>query len=414
MYNITQISRLLKDVNQLQQHQKEIEKIKGETFNIFSILGVETKENKTHSSFLAELLNPKGSHYMGDIFLDAFLKQIKYEDGLNIKTSKIIKEFHVGKKNNITGGRIDILIQDKSGHHISIENKIHAGDQENQLIRYYNYKKGRNKLYYLSLFGKEATEMSTAFETGDKKIKLEEGKDYIAISYSKDILEWLNTCFYLSIEAPQLRDSIKQYILLIKKLTNQMIDPKSLDIKKKLFEFSESAEYISKNFQNIKNDIKDRFREDVAKELRSKTDTILYNYAHPNPVDKKGYAQIFVELKKYPDSGIQILIESFSGFGNLGGKMYIGVFDHSGKREDFPKGGSLDGFKTTIWKNVQIIKIDNEFICFEDVHFLEELVDPSSTKYKKILDKFVDQCVNYINKNYVIIDDYLNRKTNKN
>jgi hypothetical protein len=69
---IKKVTVLLKEVELLQKHQKEIEIIKGETFNIFSILGVESKENKTHSSFIAELLNPNGSHYMNAVFLEAF------------------------------------------------------------------------------------------------------------------------------------------------------------------------------------------------------------------------------------------------------------------------------------------------------------------------------------------------------
>lgn len=47
-------------------------KNKGELFNTFSILKMETAENKTHSNFIAELLNPKGSHLKGSIFLERF------------------------------------------------------------------------------------------------------------------------------------------------------------------------------------------------------------------------------------------------------------------------------------------------------------------------------------------------------
>lgn len=229
---VQELSRLLKGVTQLQKHHQEIEKVKGESFNIFSILGVESKENKTHSNFIAELLNPKGSHYMGDVFLKAFLEQIKYKGNLNRSEASVIKEFHVGQKKNITGGRIDILIKDKSNNYISIENKIYAGDQDNQLIRYHNYKKGKNTLYYLSLYGDEASEKATLYTQDDKTIHFKAGKDYHTISYAKDILQWLHTCKCIAINTPQLRDSIKQYELLIKKLTHQMLDPKSKDIKK--------------------------------------------------------------------------------------------------------------------------------------------------------------------------------------
>ncbi|WP_417601041.1 PD-(D/E)XK nuclease family protein [Owenweeksia hongkongensis] len=51
-----------------------------EDFNIFSILNMETNEVKTHSTFLAELLNPHGSHSMGETFLQLFLNKFEIKD----------------------------------------------------------------------------------------------------------------------------------------------------------------------------------------------------------------------------------------------------------------------------------------------------------------------------------------------
>lgn len=408
------IEELLKDVAQLQEHQKEIERIKGETFNIFSILGVESKENKTHSGFIAELLNPKGSHYMGSIFLKAFLEQIAYKGKLDPDNASVIKEYHVGKRKSITGGRIDIFITDKAGNCISIENKICAGDQENQLIRYYNYRKGKNMLFYLSLDGSDPSEHSTKHVIDDKnKIVLKRGNDYHILSYEDHILAWLDRCHQLAVDVPQLRYSIKQYILLIKKITYQMVDPKSKEIKEKLFKYSESAEFIASNFQSIKNDIKEKFRADVAQELRKKKDEKLFNFVHPNSVHTKGFAQIYVELKNYHHSEIQILIESFSGYGNHNNQMYIGVYDHSGKKEDFPISGNLETLNTSHWKSAKIIYIENKAICLEDLSFLKKIVDPESDTYKQIVSEFVNQCVDFINEKYPVIEDYLSKESDE-
>lgn len=49
---------------------KEIFEKTGENFNIFKILRIETEEVFTHSRFLCELLNPKGSHGKGSLFLN--------------------------------------------------------------------------------------------------------------------------------------------------------------------------------------------------------------------------------------------------------------------------------------------------------------------------------------------------------
>lgn len=62
------IQAILNEVKPIVEENKKcrIEKWKnGDFFNIFSILKMETDEVKTHSAFLAELLNPKGSHGQG-------------------------------------------------------------------------------------------------------------------------------------------------------------------------------------------------------------------------------------------------------------------------------------------------------------------------------------------------------------
>ncbi|MGV3762696.1 PD-(D/E)XK nuclease family protein [Parapedobacter sp.] len=67
------IEHLSEGVKKTQEHNEEIERLKGEKFNVFSILRLETSENRTHSVFIAELLNPQGSHLKKKVFLDSFL-----------------------------------------------------------------------------------------------------------------------------------------------------------------------------------------------------------------------------------------------------------------------------------------------------------------------------------------------------
>ena len=57
-----------------QQKSYHDERVKnGDYFNVFNVLGLSSNETRTHSAFLAELLNPYGSHGMGDLFLKKFL-----------------------------------------------------------------------------------------------------------------------------------------------------------------------------------------------------------------------------------------------------------------------------------------------------------------------------------------------------
>ena len=115
-------------VKENQEHREEKE-LRGDFFNIFSVLNMERDEVHTHSSFIAELLNPKGLHGLKDRFLREFiacipLKEINAKD-LQTTTAEVKKEKYIGKKDvrNETGGDIDILINFTSpSYTIIIEN----------------------------------------------------------------------------------------------------------------------------------------------------------------------------------------------------------------------------------------------------------------------------------------------------
>lgn len=45
------------------------------SYNLFSVLGIETKEVLI-CRVLADLLNPRGQHGMGSVYLELFLKEV--------------------------------------------------------------------------------------------------------------------------------------------------------------------------------------------------------------------------------------------------------------------------------------------------------------------------------------------------
>jgi len=187
----------------------------GENFNIFELMGLESREVKTHSRFIAELLNPKGSHGQGILFLELFLSQMQIEGIDSTKARVEIEKFAGWKNEDATeGGYIDIIIRTEN-FAVILENKIYAGDQENQLLRYSNYGKAnygdKFELYYLTLQGNEASEHSTNGENVACK----------TISYQKEILKWIEACHEKTVNFPILRETLTQYIHLIKRLTNQ-------------------------------------------------------------------------------------------------------------------------------------------------------------------------------------------------
>lgn len=202
---------------------KELRRQRGEFFNVFDILGVSTKEVKTHTPFLCEMLRPTGLHGIGSAPLKSFLSIVGLPDYLNVDKAIVKKEFSIGVIDNDSenGGQIDIIIESES-RAIIIENKINAPDQPEQLIRYLNYAQATYPegfvLLYLTLDEHEASKASI---TGKEKI-LQKGKDYFTISYKEHVCKWIEDCFKQSGDKPIVRETLKQYLNLIKRLTNTM------------------------------------------------------------------------------------------------------------------------------------------------------------------------------------------------
>ena len=181
--------------------------------------------------FLANLLNPKGSHGQGGKFLEAFLKMLRKTlhtmptDSLNldIANSSVKVEKYIGLQTNSEGGRIDIFITDGK-HSIIIENKIYAGDQHHQMLRYWNYglsQKGDDAektfvLIYLTLDGTPPSPESLGETLGED--------DIVCLSYKSDIRGWLDRCVGLSSRIPMVRETIYQYINTIDILTNNIME----------------------------------------------------------------------------------------------------------------------------------------------------------------------------------------------
>ena len=216
---MTAIDHLLVTATTLRRAQELVGEQPGARFNIFQLLGMESDEVYTHSMLLAELLNPKGSHGIGDVFLQHWLEILGIEN-FDETNATCIPEFLIGPVTPTTGGRIDLLIQ-SGKQRVIIENKIYAGDQPNQLLRYHNFEPN-GALFYLTLFGAQPSEEST----GKGALKPEQ---YTCISYADHVLNWLERCRKEAANIPTLRETISQYIFLIKQLTHQHFDGKMQD-----------------------------------------------------------------------------------------------------------------------------------------------------------------------------------------
>ena len=224
------IQRFFREVENICTHEQALQEErhrKGENYNLFSILNIERYELK-HSALIANLLDPKGSHGCGDAFLRAFfeiaLKDLAYPfEDCTLPDS--YTEYYTGPIVGDTGGRIDILVK-SSRYGLIIENKIYAGDQDKQLIRYDNYGKetfGADGylLVYLTLYGYDASKESTATKSAEEV-------GYLRLSYAEDILRWLEQCVRLADNKPLVRESLNQYIRTIKQLTYQDMNQENI------------------------------------------------------------------------------------------------------------------------------------------------------------------------------------------
>jgi len=238
--NIAKVELFFSQVSHLSRHYKKMSRLLGENFNIFETLKLHKKEVRLHSSILAEFLNPSGTHGQEDKFLRLFLEQESIQN-FDSKSAIVEVEKFAGFLNDdkTEGGRIDIVITDADNKRIIIENKIYAEDQKNQLLRYHNFDPTA-RLYYLNLFGEDPTDRSLNSE------------NYKIISYKHDIILWLESCRKEAVALPIIRETIAQYINLLKRLTNQTsITTMKDDIKELIIKNPEYKEAIELSYNTL-------------------------------------------------------------------------------------------------------------------------------------------------------------------
>jgi hypothetical protein len=213
--------KLLKKVSDdIAKYEDEKNKT-SEGFNFFKVLGIETRETY-HSKFIAELLNPNGLHNCKKLFLNVFLDLLSDELRISIENNSagsVITERFLGEipADYSKGGYVDIYLKVNQQVFL-VENKINAGDQQNQIIRYHQHKIEEKDNYsschilYLTLDGK----CPTIYSSGS----LQQNEHFHCISYKTHIVKWLLKCIDIC-DRPTVKETIKGYLTVIKYLTNQ-------------------------------------------------------------------------------------------------------------------------------------------------------------------------------------------------
>ena len=178
-------------------------------FNLFYVLGVSHYEVRTHSAFLAHLLDPAGSHGQQYAFLASFLDQCRNRHPhFPLPRGEITRyPWRVQRERGTRRfGRLDIVLSCPDlGYLCVIENKVGAGEQHEQLSRYGQWLNTQEEAF---------TDRALIFLTprGYESVS-SGGYPYFPLSYYDDIVAWLKSV-RPTVEAPNVRQSLSQYLQL--------------------------------------------------------------------------------------------------------------------------------------------------------------------------------------------------------
>ena len=244
----------------------------GEDYSVLET-AIKGNEEMMHSSVIASLLDTRGSHGQKCRFLELFLgclpERFKSFDPSGARTAC---ERYIGQKTEDSGGRVDICIENNSGQMIVIENKIFAGDQEHQVLRYVEFLRGRplNRdgvefpVLYLTPDGHSPSDDSTQTD----KMQCKCGEDYVCISYRDVIVPWLDKCINEMEEKPHLKEHLTTYRDIIKKKVLGMDRKKDIiNIIESTEENIKAAREISGQLDEIKIDAVTTFWRTIKKKL---------------------------------------------------------------------------------------------------------------------------------------------------
>ena len=214
----------------IKESEEKQEKRMETGFNLFYLISDHYYRETFHSDIIAALLSPKEKHGGGNLYLNLFLDMIGV-DKSNYQDAKVHKEY--GTNDGTLGGRIDIFIEGGNKHCVVVENKLNnAGDTYKQLPKYYHYldnnKYNIDKFVYLPLNPYKTPDKS---DWSDEERIFIDGKLKILPAFLEGepnlIDNWLEIAEKKT-ENEDARFIIKQYVTVLRNLTNSIMNAKSL------------------------------------------------------------------------------------------------------------------------------------------------------------------------------------------
>lgn len=198
-------------VKEMLDKAAEQNRLHATSFNIFRVLNLEAKADEVHTTFIADLLNPKGAHGQKYLFLQSFLEAMHNSHSTFLLPEENITDhaWFVEPRKYIGEGTLDIVITCPAlSYLIVIANMLYHDEQGDRLARYTGWMDGNREQYawqsliYLTASGEapESTGPAVCYPA----------------SYHGQIAGMLKSALP-QISATHLRETILQYLEVIQK-----------------------------------------------------------------------------------------------------------------------------------------------------------------------------------------------------
>ena len=369
--------------------------------NIINILG-NTYEEVPNSALLCSILNFKHKAINFAKDFSEYVIDEEYKDKIkNANLENVYKEFQINE-----GRRIDILIVfDK--FEIIIENKINAGDQENQLIDYYKDRDNGEKEIFIIYLTKNAYKPSEYSIDIGKRAELEESKRIYYLSHN-NIAEWIEEYIFKKYEFLKEEKYQSIYSALIQIKNNEKIISKTTEEdnmeqemikelfkKHNYFDLLKNSELSKEDFDTLDECI--RLFENATKVIQSKKVDIISN--NEKVIKEAEYSErVGAHINGIPGT-VKIKKEDIKYNIQFGKSHNMQIVVRSGLSVRLEQ-NLFDNMKILIWLN----PLNNNII-----KSLEEIED----KIKNVFDNFQRGKDNYIYFSNLDIDKYKAEDTAK-
>ncbi|HZS55322.1 MAG TPA: PD-(D/E)XK nuclease family protein [Bryobacteraceae bacterium] len=173
-------------------YEARVARFEAPRFNLFDGTYIGSPENKI-TEIIRDLLDPKGSHGQGEIFLRRFLKRVGFERAVNADIAKArVKTQHFTQE----GRPIDLTI--RIGKYIlGLENKIGAREQKFQVADYIKEISSSQKDDYFFVFLSRHKDRDPETCDPAEWKRLKQQHRACSLSYS-ELADWLSCCSTLS------------------------------------------------------------------------------------------------------------------------------------------------------------------------------------------------------------------------